>query len=204
MKDYPEAPEPQSHTPRDPETAREPSAILRYGETDRYILHFVIFTTAGVITMIVYQVKPRGFPAGHHPVHRIERGAHIRDGYCIRCGRGPCIEDRRVRLPPPETTIVHVPGTKTSQVTLRRGKGDGAAPWPVRATGPGACAEQSQLPEAQWGDSPPGPHPSVVFRSYPAIRATPAPLSRRTLTGHLPPNTPHQLPQAVHSSNPMA
>ena len=78
-------------------------------------------------------------------------------------------------------------------MTLRRGKGDGAAPWPVRATGPGACAEQSQLPEAQWGDSPPGPHPSVVFRSYPAIRATPAPLSRRTLTGHLPPNTPSSI-----------
>ena len=63
MKDYPEAPEPQFHTLRDPEATREPSTILRYGETDRYILHFVIFTTAGVITMIVYQViAPTGSP----------------------------------------------------------------------------------------------------------------------------------------------
>ena len=63
MKDCPEAPEPQSHTPRDPETAREPSTILRYGETDRYIRLFVLFTTAGVITMIVYQViAPIGPP----------------------------------------------------------------------------------------------------------------------------------------------
>ena len=63
MKDCPEAPEPQSHTPRDPETAREPSTILRYGETDRYIRLFVLFTTTGVITMIVYQViAPIGSP----------------------------------------------------------------------------------------------------------------------------------------------
>ena len=63
MKDYPEAPEPQFHTPRDPEATREPSAILRYGETDWYIFHFVLFTTAGVITMIVHQViAPIGSP----------------------------------------------------------------------------------------------------------------------------------------------
>ena len=63
MKDCPEAPEPQSHTPRDPEATREPSAIPRYGETDWYIFHFVLFTTAGVITMIVYQViAPIGSP----------------------------------------------------------------------------------------------------------------------------------------------
>ena len=63
MKDCPEAPEPQFHTPRDPETAREPSAAVRYGETDWYIFHFVLFTTAGVIAMIVYQViNPVGSP----------------------------------------------------------------------------------------------------------------------------------------------
>ena len=63
MKDCPEAPEPQSHTPRDPEATREPSAIPRYGETDWYIFHFVLFTTAGVIAMIVYQViNPVGSP----------------------------------------------------------------------------------------------------------------------------------------------
>ena len=63
MKDCPEAPEPQFHTPRDPEATREPSAIPRYGETDWYIFHFVLFTTAGVITMIVYQViNPVGSP----------------------------------------------------------------------------------------------------------------------------------------------
>ena len=63
MKDHPEAPEPQFHTPRDPEATREPSAILRYGETDWYIFHFVLFTTAGVITMIVHQViAPIGSP----------------------------------------------------------------------------------------------------------------------------------------------
>ena len=63
MKDYPEVPEPQFHTPRDPEATREPSAILRYGETDWYIFHFVLFTTAGVITMIVHQViAPIGSP----------------------------------------------------------------------------------------------------------------------------------------------
>ena len=63
MKDCPEAPEPQSHTPRDPEATREPSAAVRYGETDRYIRLFVLFTTTGVITMIVYQViAPTGSP----------------------------------------------------------------------------------------------------------------------------------------------
>ena len=63
MKDCPEAPEPQFHTPRDPEATREPSAILRYGETDRYIRLFVLFTTTGVIAMIVHQViAPIGSP----------------------------------------------------------------------------------------------------------------------------------------------
>ena len=63
MKDYPEAPELQFHTLRDPEATREPPAIPRYGETDWYIFHFVLFTTAGVITMIVHQViNPVGSP----------------------------------------------------------------------------------------------------------------------------------------------
>ena len=63
MKDCPEAPEPQFHTLRDPEATREPSAILRYGETDRYIRLFVLFTTTGVIAMIVHQViAPIGPP----------------------------------------------------------------------------------------------------------------------------------------------
>ena len=63
MKDHPEAPEPQPNNPGDPETTREPSAILRYGETDWYIFHFVLFTTAGVITMVLHQViAPIGSP----------------------------------------------------------------------------------------------------------------------------------------------
>ena len=63
MKDHPEATDPPSGNPGDPKTAGEPPAIPRYEETDRYIFHFVIFTTAGVITMIVYQViNPVGSP----------------------------------------------------------------------------------------------------------------------------------------------
>ena len=63
MKDHPEATDPPSDNPGEPKTARESSAIPRYGEMDRYILHFVIFTTAGVITMIVHQViAPIGSP----------------------------------------------------------------------------------------------------------------------------------------------
>ena len=56
MKDCPVAPEPRSHTPRDPEATREPSAILRYGETDWYIFHFVLFTTTGVIVTVLHHV----------------------------------------------------------------------------------------------------------------------------------------------------
>ena len=63
MKDRPQTPTPPSDNPGDPETAREPSATVRYGETDRYIHLFVFFTTAGVIAMIVYQViAPIGSP----------------------------------------------------------------------------------------------------------------------------------------------
>ena len=63
MKDHPEATDPPSGNPGDPEATREPSAIPRYGETDWYIFHFVLFTTAGVIAMIVYQViNPVGSP----------------------------------------------------------------------------------------------------------------------------------------------
>ena len=42
MKACPKAPEPQPDNPGDPETARESFAILRYGETDWYIFHFVL------------------------------------------------------------------------------------------------------------------------------------------------------------------
>ena len=63
MKDRPQTPTPQSDNPGDPETAREPSATVRYGETDRYIHLFVLFTTAGVIAMIVHQmIAPIGSP----------------------------------------------------------------------------------------------------------------------------------------------
>ena len=63
MKDHPQTPAPRSDNPGDPEATREPPAIPRYGETDWYIFHFVLFTTAGVITMIVYQViNPIGSP----------------------------------------------------------------------------------------------------------------------------------------------
>ena len=63
MRDHPEKPQPQPGNPREPETARESSVILRYGEMDRYIFHIVVFTMAGVITMIVHQViAPIGSP----------------------------------------------------------------------------------------------------------------------------------------------
>ena len=63
MKDHPQTPTPPSDNPGDPEATREPSAAVRYGETDRYIRLFVPFTTAGVIVMIVYQViAPIGSP----------------------------------------------------------------------------------------------------------------------------------------------
>ena len=63
MRDHPEKPQPQPGNPREPETARESSVILRYGETDWYIFHIVVFTMAGVITMIVHQViAPIGSP----------------------------------------------------------------------------------------------------------------------------------------------
>ena len=63
MKDHPQTPAPPSDNPGDPEATREPSAILRYGETDRYIRLFVLFTTTGVIAMIVHQViAPIGSP----------------------------------------------------------------------------------------------------------------------------------------------
>ena len=63
MKDHPQTPASRSDNPGDPEATREPSAIPRYGETDWYIFHFVLFTTAGVITMIVYQmINPIGSP----------------------------------------------------------------------------------------------------------------------------------------------
>ena len=63
------------------------------------------------------------------------------------------------------------------------------APWSYET---GVCVKSSQLSETQWGDSLPEPHPSAVFRSFPAIRAMPSLLSRRTLTNlNLHPNTPH-------------
>ena len=63
MKDHPEKPQPQPGNPREPETARESSAILRYGETDWYIFHIVVFTTAGVITMVlIHVINPVGSP----------------------------------------------------------------------------------------------------------------------------------------------
>ena len=47
-------------------------------------------------------------------------------------------------------------------MTLRRGKGVEYRQGPVKATGPAPPPGSSQLPEAQWGDSPPGP---PFFRS---------------------------------------
>ena len=157
MKDCPEAPEPQFHTPRDPETAREPSTIPRYGETDRYIRLFVLFTTTGVIAMIVYQViAPIGSPLDTIRYTILSMG-HI-------AGMGIIY------------TIAVALVSKTVRSVSRRLRR-------LRSTmacerhGTGGPAGSSQLPEAQWGDSPPGPHPSVVFRSSPAIRAMPASLS---------------------------
>ena len=63
MRDHPEKPQPQPGNPREPETARESSVILRYGEMDQYIFHIVVFTTAGVITMVlIHVINPVGSP----------------------------------------------------------------------------------------------------------------------------------------------
>ena len=206
MKDCPEAPEPQFHTPRDPETAREPSAAVRYGETDWYIFHFVLFTTAGVIAMIVYQViNPVGSPLDTIRSILVNVGHISGMGIAYTIALALVSEDRQVRLPPPATTIVHVPGTKTSHVTLRRGKGDGAAPWPVRARGPAPVPGHRCCRKPSGATARRSPRSSPALLPVPAIRAMPAPLYRRTLTGPTPaPIPPHQLPQAVHSSNPMA
>ena len=62
------------------------------------------------------------------------------------------------------------------------------APWSYET---GVCVKSSQLSEIQWGSSPPDLHPSAVVRSFPAIRAMPAPLSRSALTNlNIHPNTP--------------
>ena len=62
------------------------------------------------------------------------------------------------------------------------------APWSYET---GVPAELSQLSGTQWGDSLPDLHPSAVFRSFPAIRAMPALLSRSALTNlNIHPNTP--------------
>ena len=63
MRDLPDTRQPQPGNPREPETARKPSAILRYRETDWYIFHIAVFTTAGAITMVLIHVmNPVGSP----------------------------------------------------------------------------------------------------------------------------------------------
>ena len=63
MRELPDAREPQPGNPRELETARESPAILRYGETDWYIFHIVVFTTAGSITMVlIHLINPVGSP----------------------------------------------------------------------------------------------------------------------------------------------
>ncbi len=56
MKDRPELPEPRSDNPGDPETARESSATVPCQEIERYIFLFVLFTTTGVIVMVLHEV----------------------------------------------------------------------------------------------------------------------------------------------------
>ena len=54
---------PIPHSRETPKQRENPLPSVRYGETDWYIFHFVLFTTAGVITMIVHQViNPVGSP----------------------------------------------------------------------------------------------------------------------------------------------
>ena len=77
-------------------------------------------------------------------------------------------------------------------MTLRR-QGCRVPSRPRESHGTGAPAGSSQMPEAQWGDSPPEP---PFFRSVSPRAGNPdhaGPLSRRTLTGHLPPNTPSSI-----------
>ena len=188
MKDHPQTPAPRSDNPGDPETAREPSAAVRYGETDWYIFHFVLFTTTGVIAMIVYQViNPVGSPLDTIRSITLNVGQHIRDGYCIRRGPGPCIEDRQVRLPPPAATAIQVQGTTTPKVKLlRRGNGDGAAPWPVRAKGPAPLPGHRSCRKPSGATARRSPRSPSALLPVPAIRAMPAPLYRRTLTGPTP------------------
>ena len=137
MKDCPEAPEPNPTLPRDPEATREPPAIPRYGETDWYIFHFVLFTTAGVITMIVYQViNPVGSPLDtiRYIVLNVGHISGMGIAYAVALAlvsKTVGSVYRRLRRLPFRSRE-----RTTSQVTLRRGKGDGAAPRPVRATGP--------------------------------------------------------------------
>ena len=137
MKDHPEATDPPSGNPGDPKTAGERLAIPRYGETDWYILHFVLFTTAGVITMIVYQViNPVGSPLDTIRYIVLNVGNIAGMGIAYTISLGPCIEDRRVRRPPPAATAVQVQGRKTLLMTLRRGKAVEYRQGPVKATGP--------------------------------------------------------------------
>ena len=141
MKDHPQTPAPPSGNPGDPEATREPSAIPRYGETDWYIFHFVLFTTAGVITMIVYQViNPVGVRFSITVRYSIASLRAPDPGWALHTQR-PWPLYRRPSGPSTAACDNYRAGPderKPRRLTLHRGKGDGAAPWPVRATGPPA------------------------------------------------------------------
>ena len=78
-------------------------------------------------------------------------------------------------------------------MTLRRGKAVEYRQGPVKATGPAPVPGRRRCRKPSGATAHRSPRSSPAFLPVPAIRATPAPLSRRTLTGHLPPNTPSSI-----------
>ena len=136
MKDHPEATDPQSDNPGTRNCARTLCHPAVRGDGPVHIPYRRLHHGRCHHHDFPSSDSSHRLPVGYHPVHHLQHGEHSRDGSGIRHRSGPCNEDRQVRLPPPASTAIQVQGTTTSKVTLRRGKGDGAAPWPVRATGP--------------------------------------------------------------------
>ena len=84
---------------------------------------------------------------------------------------------------------------KTSHVTLRRGKGDGAAPWPVRAKGPAPPPGHRSCRKPSGATAHRGPHPSPALlagTAEPVIEQVVG-LEFREGTGALPPSITQDL-----------
>ncbi len=73
---------------------------------------------------------------------------------------------------------------------LRRGKAVEYRQGPVKATGPAALPGHRRCRKPSGATAHRSPRSSVAFLPVLAIRAMTAPLYRRTLTGHLPPQYP--------------